>query len=1042
MKTGKSPYYLKILIVSLALGQLVYGKGNSSSQHGDRTNTIRYHEILPEIHLESATEKDNRLRCSIKAFGSVFSLALESNERLVANLPHSQRRKLFDACKLFRGTIKGVPESWVRLCKTGKKWSGMLWDGQELYILDPVRSIRHILKPRPHSHTSGTAIYKLSDVVRQRGKACGVDQSAAVSQPAADYQSLVDELRGLISLEAEGASLNLDMAVVTDPLFSETQEGTFGTPTSAAVAARINVVDGIYSEQVGVQISLVDIVELANNGPLTSTSPNTLLNQFSNFMGSSGIDNPGITHLFTGRNLNGSVIGIAFLGTLCDQDNGVGVDEIRGDGTSGALLVAHELGHNFGAPHDNQGGSPCATTPGTFIMNPSLNGSDQFSQCSINQMQPTINNASCLTDIDANQPPMITITSPENGAFVSVNTQVDLVGSATDPEDGDLGVAISWSSDLDGALGTGGSISVILSEGTHQITASITDSGGLGDLGSIIISVIDDGDGVVLIESNFDADEEEFVFVDDAFGGTSEPAFADGNHLPNGGFTGGALQVMLGNINNATILGMSGGWQQTIVLDSNQDISMTFRYNLTQASNYEADEFSQALLAVDGSLVVVDGNDFLAQITGNGNGGPAQTTGWVPMHVNLGTFSAGTHTITIGAFNNKKTFNDESTELLIDDVTIRGESGPPPPTPGIIIESHFDADEENFAFEEDTFRSTNNPGFSTGNHLPTGGFNGGGLQVTLGNINNTNILGMSGGWSQSFTLDEPQQVSVSLRYNLTQASDYETDEFSEALVSLDGNLVSTEPDGVLARITGDGNGGPAQTTGWVSVTLDLGVLTANEPHTLTIGAFNNKKTFFNESTDLRIDDVIVSGEPTSLPTVIFENHFDSDEEDFVFNDDAFLDTNEPDFADGSYLVNGGFTGGALQVELGNINNAVILGISGGWSRSFTLDASQEVTLSFRYNLTQSANYESDEFSEALFALNGILIGSDEDDALARITGNGNGGPAQTTGWVLVNLNLGTLSGTHTITLGGFNNKKTFNDESTEILIDDVILKGI
>ena len=28
--------------------------------------------------------------------------------------------------------------------------------------------------------------------------------------------------------------------------------------------------------------------------------------------------------------------------------------------------VAHELGHNFGAPHDNENGSPCATTPGTF----------------------------------------------------------------------------------------------------------------------------------------------------------------------------------------------------------------------------------------------------------------------------------------------------------------------------------------------------------------------------------------------------------------------------------------------------------------------------------------------------------------------------------------------------------------------------------------------------------------------------------------------------------------------------------------------------
>ena len=848
-------------IVYLAACQVAEAKDNVGHLRGDKSEKIQYHELIPEIHLQSETEESDGWRCSINAFGGIFDLVLESNERLIADLPHSQRKQLLDTCKLLRGSIDGVPESWVRLCKTGKKWSGMIWDGTEMYILDPISTVRHALKRRPHLRASGTAIYKLSDVVGKNRQACGLDSSATTSQPATEYQALVEDLKGLVPLPAEGASLNLDMAVVTDPLFSQTQEGTFGTPTPAAVAARINVVDGIYSEQVGVQISLVDVIELANNGPLTSTSPNTLLNQFSDFVGSS-VDNPGITHFFTGRDLNGGVIGIAFLSTLCDQDGGVGVDQINGGGTSGALLVAHELGHNFGAPHDNQGGSPCAGTPGNFIMNPSLNGSDEFSQCSVNQMQPTINNASCLTDIDANQSPSVTITSPEDGAFLSANTQINFIGTATDPEDGDLGAAISWSSDLDGNLGTGGSISVNLADGTHEITASVTDSGGSDATDSITILVVDDGAGVVIVESDFDVNEEEFVFVDDAFGNTSEPTFAQGNHLPNGGFNGGALQVELGNINDATILGMSGGWEQTIVLDSAQEITMTFRYNLTQASDYEADEFSEALLAVDDSLVIVDGNDFLAQITGNGNGGPDQTTGWVPIAVNLGTLEAGTHTITIGAFNNKKTFNNESTEILIDDVTIKGESGitPPDPGPGTIIEHHFDNNAESFAFEDDAFRNTDNPDFASGSHVPAGGFSGGGLQVSLGDINNDDIFGMSGGWIQSFTLDEPQQVEVSFRYNLTQASDYETDEFSEALVSLDGNLIGTESDGILARITGDGNGGPDQTTGWVLVTLDVGILTADEPHTLIIGAFNNKKTFNNESTDLRIDDVVLQSQ--------------------------------------------------------------------------------------------------------------------------------------------------------------------------------------
>ncbi len=46
-----------------------------------------------------------------------------------------------------------------------------------------------------------------------------------------------------------------------------------------------------------------------------------------------------------------------------------------------------------------------------------------------------------------------------------------------------------------------------------------------------------------------------------------------------------------------------------------------------------------------------------------------------------------------------------------------------------------------------------------------------------------------------------------------------------------------------------------------------------------------------------------------------------------------------------------------------------------------------------------------------------------------------------TGWVLVTENLGTVpTGTYTITIGGFNNKKTFNNEVTQVLIDDVTLE--
>ena len=117
-------------------------------------------------------------------------------------------------------------------------------------------------------------------------------------------------------------------------------------------------------------------------------------------------------------------------------------------------------------------------------------------------------------------------------------------------------------------------------------------------------------------------------------------------------------------------------------------------------------------------------------------------------------------------------------------------------------------------------------------------------------------------------------------------------------------------------------------------------------------------------------------------------------------------------------------------------------MSGGWQRNFSLDSAQQVTLSLRYRLAQTAHYESDEFSEVLLAVDNVLIGSNGNDFLTQIVGNGNGGPALTTEWVSVDIDVGVLAvGEHSLTIGGFNNKKTFRNEETAVLIDEVVLKA-
>jgi hypothetical protein len=89
-----------------------------------------------------------------------------------------------------------------------------------------------------------------------------------------------------------------------------------------------------------------------------------------------------------------------------------------------------------------------------------------------------------------NTAPSVTINSPADGANFDSGTLISFSGSASDAEDGDLTSDLVWASNLDGQIGTGGSFDAVLSSGTHTVTASVTDKGGLSDSASVTITVV------------------------------------------------------------------------------------------------------------------------------------------------------------------------------------------------------------------------------------------------------------------------------------------------------------------------------------------------------------------------------------------------------------------------------------------------------------------------------------------------------------------------------------------------------------------------
>jgi len=160
----------------------------------------------------------------------------------------------------------------------------------------------------------------------------------------------------------------------------------------------------------------------------------------------------------------------------------------------------------------------------------------------------------------------------------------------------------------------------------------------------------------------------------------------------------------------------------------------------------------------------------------------------------------------------------------------------------------------------------------------------------------------------------------------------------------------------------------------------------------------------------------------------------------TYVDDGFQGSGgaAPNYENGVRVTTGGNPGAALQILLGGVDSQLVTNMSGAWQLSFNVPTKSLGFLSFDYNLTQSPNYESNELSQVLVSLDGVLHGAPYTTFVDQVTGDGDGGPNITTGWKSIKINLGTLQpGTHLLRIGGFNNQKNNINEQTTILFDNV-----
>ena len=534
---------------------------------------ILYHEsIRPQTQLRSGHTRG----MSFDAYGRHFDLVLQPNNALAQAIPADR-----SDIETLRGQVDGQPGSWVRMTHTRSGWHGMVSDGQELYAIEPAAAVADAVV-QPLAGQSGSVMYRLKDALLPLGpQACQVlnpdgsihtGAEAALPSPAGDsaprmtakmlFDSIVqDAAMGQVAFP----DLKLTVGVVADYEFYQ----EFSSDPEGTILSRMDIVDGIWSSQVGVKIALAPLTIFKSpDEPFTKTAPVDLLSQLRQYRGShTAQQETGVTHLMTGRSLDADIVGIAYMGSVCDSQAADSLSEGNHSTLMSALIAAHEIGHNFNAPHDGAAGA-CSTTPQTFLMAPKLNFSEQFSSCSLDQINARIKTARCLRPYTA---PDVAVEVPagsaedvENSAFT-----VSFVARATgDDASNDVSARATLPTNLllRSATAAGGTCSIDAAGGSAT-SASVTCS--LGKMTSqesrqidltVVGNAVGNGTATVSVASSNDAvatnDSAQISIQISASAPSTAPvttSSAGANAAPSAGGSGGggSLDLML--------LGVLGG---------------------------------------------------------------------------------------------------------------------------------------------------------------------------------------------------------------------------------------------------------------------------------------------------------------------------------------------------------------------------------------------------------------------------------------------------------------------------------------------------
>ena len=350
-------------------------------------------------------------RVTLETSRGTFDLEVEpfdirgENYRSVAVGEGGAVRELPSApSRAWRGRVSGADDTHVRLVLDGDKFAGIIVTPAETYFVEQARNLTAAAGAKEY-------VFYAESSVTDEGGECATTLAHRVNKEAGAQAGRLSA-SGVKSGDpsaAEAFAPKPETELATEADFEYFQaNGNSAPATNADILDIMTQVDAIYNAQLDIRIRVVfQRVWETNTDPYTLTDASDALNQFRTSYNASfapaAPPTRDLVHMFTGKNFDGSTIGIAFIGVVCDAPPfAYGISQSKFSPTVAlrVAVTAHEIGHNFGAVHPNDPVEISPAPPGCSpsIMNASVQNTSSFCQFSKDQITSHVAEfGSCLT---------------------------------------------------------------------------------------------------------------------------------------------------------------------------------------------------------------------------------------------------------------------------------------------------------------------------------------------------------------------------------------------------------------------------------------------------------------------------------------------------------------------------------------------------------------------------------------------------------------------------------------------------------------------